>query len=397
MANKELLDAVNSVVDSFDSFKAQADKKQAELLDRIEILESVKDAPRKTAANDDNYYGRDQFEHKDVFVEWMRSPGNGAAKRRLEEAENEMAKKNVTIGTDASGGYALPALIADQVERRVTTLNPFRQLVRVQQVGSSDYAHLVSKNAAGSGWVGEGGSRSETDTSDLVERKPTFGTVYAYPKASEEALQDIFFDVGDWLVGEVGDAFAAQEATAIVSGNGTNKPTGFLNASPVTTADDASPDRTAGTLQYIPMNSTSPVMLHADDLFDLAGAFKDGYLMGDRVAWVMRNATMTVIRKLKDSNNAYLFEPSLQDGVPGRLLGYPVFTTDAMPQYTADAHPIAFGNWNRGYLLAERSDIRITVDDNISTPGQIKWYVRRRVGGIVLNDQAIKVLKYADA
>lgn len=327
----------------------------------------------------------------------MRSPGNGAAKRRLEEAENEMAKKNVTIGTDASGGYALPALIADQVEQRVTTLNPFRQLVRVQQVGSSDYAHLVSRNEAGSGWVGEGGTRSETDTSDLIERKPTFGTVYAYPKSSEEALQDIFFDVGSWLVGEVSDAFAAQEATAIVSGNGTSKPTGFLNSSPVTTADDASPERAAGTVQYIPMDSSSPQALHADDLFDLAGAFKDGYLQGGSVAWVMRNATMTVIRKLKDSNNAYLFEPSLQDGVPGRLLGYPLYLTDAMPAYTADAHPIAFGNWNRGYLLAERGAIRITVDDNISTPGQVKWYVRRRVGGIVLNDQAIKVLKFADA
>ena len=230
--------------------------------------------------------------------------------------------------------------------------------------------------------------------STLIQRKPTFGTLYAYPKASEESFADIFFNVQEWLVGEISDAFAAAEATAIVTGNGTAKPTGFLNATPVTTADRASPERAEGTLQYIPMDSASPQALGADDLFDLAGSFLDGYLFDEgSVAWVMRQSTLTVIRKLKDGNGAYLLQPSLQMGVPPTLLGFPVYTTDAMQAYVADAHPIAFGNWNRGYLIADRSEIMLTVDANITTPGQIKFYARKRVGGCVLNDEAIKLLE----
>jgi len=390
-----VLEAIGEINTAFQSFKSSSDETLENIFERVEQLESVRGTPQKG----DGTYSPDEVEHKNVFAEWIRHPRDGAYKRRLEEAQHEMSRKAVTIGDDAQGGYALPAIIAAEVERRVTTMNPFRQVVRVQQVGSSDYAHLVSKNQAGAGWVGEGDSRSETATSDLVERKPTFGTCYAYPKCSEEALQDIFFDVEGWLVEEVSDQFAAYEATAIVSGNGTNKPTGFLTATPVTTADDASPERAAGVLQYIPMDSQSPQGIGGDDLFDLVGSFKDGYLAdAASVSWVMSTATLTIIRKLKSSGGGdYLLQPSLAAGTPPTLLGYPVRTTAAMPAATADEHPIAFGNWRRGYLLADRSTIRVTVDDNITVPGQVRFYVRRRVGGTVLNHEALKVLKYADS
>ena len=229
----------------------------------------------------------------------------------------------------------------------------------------------VECGEAGWGWVGEGGTRVETTTSNLIQRKPTFGTVYAYPKCSEEALQDIFFNVEDWLIQEVSDAFSAAEATAFVTGDGSDKPTGFLNSAPVTTSDTASPERDPGTIQYIPMDSASPQALGADDLYELVGAFLDGYLQGDSVALVMRTSTLTQIRKLKDSNGAYLLQPSLAAGLPPTLLGYPVYTTDAMQAYTADAHPIAFGNWNRGYLIADRSDIRITVDEETASDARV--------------------------
>ena len=365
--------------------------------DRIDSLEAKAGRPKRSGSEGE-HWTRDDLEHKQLFEDWMRNPRDGHAGRRLDEAEHAMReKKAVTIGSDPGGGYALPAIIASEIESRVTTLNPFRQVCRVNRVGSSDYAHLVSRNQAGSGWVGEGDTRTETDTSDLIERKPTFGTLYAYPKSSEEALQDIFFDVGQWLVQEASDAFAAQEATAFVTGNGTNKPTGFLNSAPVTTGDTDSPERTEGVIQYLPLDSQSPIAINADDLFDLAGGFLDGYLQdSDNVAWIMRQATLTQIRKLKDSQNQYLWQPGLQQGVPGTLLGYRVLLTQAMPAVATDAHPIAFGNWQRGYLIADRSEVRITVDNNITTPGQVKFYVRKRVGGCVLNDQTIKVLKFSD-
>lgn len=114
------------------------------------------------------------------------------------------------------------------------------------------------------GWIGEGGSRTETTTSDLVEVAPTFGTIYARPKASEEAVADIFFDVGEWLVSEVADSFSAAEATAIWSGNGSNRPSGLKNITPVSTADNASPERAATALQYRPIaGAASALVLNA--------------------------------------------------------------------------------------------------------------------------------------
>ena len=393
MTNKSpVLEAVENINDSIEAYKRSSDKNQAEIFDRLEQVEAKADLPSKTTN-----FSRDEVEHKDLFCEWVKKPHDGHAKRRLEEAEHELSTKSVLIGTDSAGGYALPALIQNQIEERVTVQNPFRQICQVQRVGSSDYAALVSHNEMTSGWVAEQGSRAATTTSRLAERKPSFGTLYAYPSASEEAFQDVFFDVQNWLVQEIGDAFAAAEATAIVTGNGTAKPTGFLNSTPVTTADSASPERAVGTLQYIPMDSASPQALGADDLIDLMMSVQSGYLMNPQgCAWVMRRSTAATVRKLKSTNGDYYWQPSLQQGQPDMLLGFPVFYTDAMQSYVADAHPIAFGSWQRGYLIADRSEIRLSVDDNVTTPGYLKFYARKRVGGCVLNSDALKVLKFAD-
>ena len=393
---RTVLDAVENISEAVELSAERTTKRLDKMQERIEIIESAKDRPKGSVK--DSQFSADDREHKDVFLDWVKNPNDGNAKRRLDEAQAEMSTKAVTIGTDSAGGFALPAEIASDVEKRVTQLNPFRRICRVSRVGSSDYAHLVSRNQAGSGWVGEGGSRSETATSTLIERKPSFGVLYSYPKSSEESFDDIFFDVQAWLVDEIADGFAAAESTAFVTGNGTDKPTGFLNSTPVSTADGASPERDPGTLQYIPMDSASPQALGGDDLLDLVGSVHDSYMADEAaVAWVMRRSTVTVIRKLKDTTNNYLYQPSLRVGEPATLLGFPIFTTDAMQAYVADAHPIAFGNWRRGYEIADRSDIRLTVDANITTPGQIKFYARKRVGACILNADALKLLKLADA
>lgn len=286
----------------------------------------------------------------------------------------------------------MPEIIDRAIEKRVSQLNPFRQLVKVVQVGNANYRHLVDIRGETVGWVGETDTRTATSTPSLRERAPTFGTIYAYRKATEESLNDIFFDVQEWLVEDISDGFAAEEANVIISGNGTNKPTGFLNTAPVATADDASPLRDADALQFI-ASSASPDAILPDSLIDLAvSSIKERYLMGERVAWVMHRNSLASVRKLKDSQEQYLWVPGL--GAPsGNLLGYSVFMCDGMPTVATNAHPIAFGNWRRGYLLAIVQGLRITVDDNITEPGYAKYYVRRRLGGRILNNDAVKVLK----
>ncbi len=400
--SNEVIEAIESIGHSFDAFRKQNDQRLATLEERLEIKEALSDRPRASSNGGRDGFTKDHHEHKQAFCDWLRKPKDGPTQRRLDEAQTEVQRKAqhegkaVTVASPSGGGYAVPEILDSQIESRVNLLNPFRSLVRVVQVGSRDWKALVSSNDLASGWVGEGDARSETGTSRLFERAPTFGEVYAYPKCSSEAMDDIFFDVGAWLTEEAGDAFAVAEATAIVSGNGSKKPTGFLNS--VSALDDsASPERAAGTVQYLSLTN-SPQKLNADDLITMSLSIKERYTLdGSAVAWVMRRSTAATVRKLKDTYGQYLWQPSLQAGQPNMLLGYPVQLTDAMPTVAADQYPIAFANWRRAYILCDRvASMRITHDDNITTPGQHKFYLRRVLGGTTYNDQAIKVLKIAD-
>src|SRR5688572_18475071 len=165
-------------------------------------------------------------------------------------------------------------------------------------------------------------------------------------------MQDIFFDVGAWLAEEAADGFASAEASAIVSGNGSSRPTGFLNSTTVTTDDNASPERAPGVLEYLPITSpSSPFSVDGvtgDTLIDLSLAIKEKYLLdAASCAWVMRRSTAAHVRKLKDDNGQYLWQSGLAMGQPPTLLGYPVSLTDSMPAYSAGNNVIAFGNWRR--------------------------------------------------
>lgn len=405
---ERLLTAVKELDTTFSKHQTKFDKRVDELQARIDERESAEALADRPAANSNKSgYTAEQREHKDVFTEWLRKPNDGIRKRRMDETNEEITSKwakegkAVTVGTASAGGYAVPEILDSQIEARVNLLNPFRTLVRQVTVGSRDWKALVSSNDGSNGWVGEGDSRTETTTSRLFERQPTFGTIYSYPKASEESMQDIFFDVGAWLTEEAGDGFASAEASAIVSGNGTNKPTGFLNSTS-SSADNSSPERSAAALQFITPAASSPTVTLtglADALISLAYTPKERYLLdAESVAFVMRRSTAATVRKLKDpSTGAYLWGESLVQGQPPTLLGYPVRLTDAMPSIANDAIPIAFGNWRRGYVLADRvGSMQITVDNNITTPGQVKFYLRRVVGGCVYNHEALKLLKVSD-
>lgn len=403
-----IAEQIDQIADQFGEFRKTHISRLDKIEKRLDEREEAEATADRPSANGATKFSREAQEHKDVFSEWLRKPMDGNRRRRLDEANETITKKweqegkAVTVGSASAGGYAVPEILDSQIEQRVNLLNPFRSLVRVVQVGSRDWKALVSSNDAASGWVGEGDARSETGTSRLFERAPTFGTIYAYPKASEESMQDIFFDVGAWLTEEAGDGFAAAEATAIVSGDGTKKPSGLTKETPVSTADNASPERAEGVLQFLTPTASSPTTLLtnlADALISMAYSVKERYMLdAGAVAWTMRRSTAAVVRKLKDpSTGLYLWGESLVQGQPPTLLGHPVRLTDAMPAIANDAFPIAFGNWRRGYILADRvGTMQITVDSNVTTPGQVKFYIRRVVGGCVYNGQALKLLKVSD-
>lgn len=385
MTTDTMSKAVDHMATTFDEFKG-------DVLERVERLEAGADRPRLAPG-----ITREQDEYKGAFVDWMRRPHDVVTKSRLAQAVGDLSRKDVTISTSADGGYALPKQISTQIEDRVRQLNPFRGIVRVDATSSNDYRALVSTGDGAAGWVGELTSRSATGTPGLRERVPTMGEVYAYPQASNWSLEDLAFDVQRWLVSDVSAEFASLEATAIVSGSGTNQPTGILNTTPVTTTDDGSPERNHAAIQYVGLQSPgSPAAINVDSLIHLVGQVKERYLMeADACAFVMHRTTLATLRQVKASTAGIYLWGDAANGNPATLCGYPVYTCDAMPTLAADAFAVLFGNWRRGYLLADRGGMAITVDP-YSAPGMTRFYVRRRVGGCVLNNDALKALRIAD-
>ncbi|WP_417497764.1 phage major capsid protein [Maricaulis sp.] len=366
-----------------------------DLKSRLNHLEAVAARPQ-LRDNDGSYVTPEQKAHADAFGDWLRNPKSQTKMAALE------GFKAVTIGSDAGGGYGVPEIIAAQVQKRLLDLSPMRQIARVETVSSSDFKMLVDINGASSGWVGEGDTRSETDTAQLGEVAPTFGIVYAYPKASEESFADIQFNVQEWLVRSVSEQLAIAEGAAFVSGDGTKKPTGFLDATPSASGDSESPARSFGQLQYVPtgnasgfgsLSVTSPEFFPADVLWTTVYSLRAGYRANAR--WVMNSATAGVIRKFKDADGNYLWRDMLAAGQPPLLCGYEVVIDENMPDVSANAYPVAFGDFQRGYLICDSFGFRVTVDDNVTTPGQLKFYARKRVGGKTLDDNAIKLIKIA--
>ena len=347
--------------------------------ERIEELESRRDSPGKTASE------KIKDEYKKVWIDWFRSKGQSPM---LEQKMVELGRKEVTIGSNAAGGYALPEEIDRAIQKQARLMSPVRELVRVVQVGSNDYKELVSIGGTNSGWVGESGTRSDTNTSDLRERAPTFGELYAYPQASEWSLDDLFFNVEQWIAEEVGTEFAIQEGTAVISGNGSNKPTGMLNTAPTTGTDTESPVRNAAAYEYV-ASQTSPLSVEADELISLIYKLNSRYRVN--ATWVMNSATTGVVRKLKDGNSQYLWQPGLQAGQPDRLLGYSHSSWEQLDDVANGTFPIGFGDFRSGYVLADRVGMRIT-PDRVTNIGFVRFYIRKRVGGTVRDNNAVKWL-----
>lgn len=345
---------------------------------------------------------REAVEYRNAWMNWMRKGQQDRdmeqrlvqAGRALEARDaadgREVRATQVITTTNSAGGYAIPKEIEAAIARLTIDISPIRQISTVRQIGTTDYNEIFDIGGTGFEWVGEDATRAQTNTPNMANIKPTMGTISAKPQATEESMDDLFFDVAAWLATSVAEAHAAGEGAAFVSGDGTNKPTGFLaGPTPVTTADAT---RAFGTLQYIASGQAAAMPTSADTFIDMVYAIRARYRMNAR--WVVSKAVLASMRKYKDSTGQYLWQPSLSAGQPQTFMGYPITEAEDMPAVAANSFPVAFGDFREGYLVVDRVGVRVTRDE-ITTPGKVKFYIRKRVGGILRNTQAIKLLKIA--
>ncbi|WP_033074771.1 phage major capsid protein [Sphingopyxis sp. MWB1] len=309
--------------------------------------------------------------------------------RRGIDAGVEM--KSLSGASGADGGYAVPREIDGHIASTLTSLSPIRSIASVVQTGTSGYRKLVAAGSTGAGWVGEGEARPGTATRSLAEIAPPSGELYANPAASQAMLDDAMFDVEAWLAEEIGREFAVAEGAAFVSGNGVNRPKGFLSYA---TTNEGDAVRAFGTLQHLASGAAGafPASNPEDKLVELVHALKPPYRQG--AVWVMNSDTLARIRTFKTGDGAFVWQPGLVAGQAATLLGYPVVEAEDMPDVAAGSLSIAFGNFRAGYLIADRGETRI-LRDPFSNKPFVHFYATKRVGGAIIDSNAIKLMKFA--
>jgi HK97 family phage major capsid protein len=314
---------------------------------------------------------------------------------RLGDAAGRDVFDTLQVGADPDGGYWVLPDLSGRIAQKVYETSPMRQYAFVQPISSDRLRGIIDNGEASSGWVGEQDAATrdtETNTPQLGQWEIVAHEQYAEPIATQQLLDDAAVDVEGWLGGKVSNKFARVETTAFFTGApGAKKPTGFLDttAYPKVTTDDST--RAWGSIQYV-ASGASGDLTNADKLFSVIYALKAFYRAS--AVWMAARAMISKIRQLKDSQNRYLWEPSLQAGEPAKLLGYDVVDAEDMPTPAANSYSLAFGNFNEAYTIVDRTGMRV-LRDPFTKKGFVKFYTTKRVGGGVTNSEAIKLLKLA--
>lgn len=376
VAVPEIRTFVEQLAEGFKSFKA-------EQREQVERLEKQFNRYRfGVGGNDEGKFGGASVpkEERTAFNQYLRT-GDLASLSAIQ------GKAVTTIAN--SGGYAVPTWIDSAVASVVTDAAPVVSMVTRRTVPSFPARELISTGGATWGVVGETGARPTT-ASPLLEAVNLNGMdLYAFPYATQWALDDMSFDASKWLVDEVGLTFGVAIADSIFTGTVAGFITGILTKPLSLSADTSRPYGTlqkiktgaAGSLPAVPLNMLTSV-IHS---------LKNQYRKN--AAWYMNSTTASILRSHTDTTGRPLFVDPVGDATMPKMLGYPVVECSGMPDVAANSTPIVFGDMKRGYILAEhQTGTRVTPDPYSNKP-YVGFYCLRRMAGDVYDSNALKVVK----
>ncbi len=356
---------------------ATYEKMEAEIVDlgheierqeRADAMERELSAPVNTPITEkpesaimDRKTGRASDEYKKNFWNAMRT-----------KTPDRVLLNSLVIGTDSEGGYLVP----DEFERTLVDglqeNNIFRGLAHVIQTTSGDRKIPVVASHGSASWVDEEGAYQESDDafSQVTIGAYKLGTMI---KVSEELLNDSVFDIQSYLASEFARRIGNAEEEAFINGNGTSKPTGVLNTAEVG------------------VTAAGATAITADEIIDLFHSLSVPYR--GKAVWLLNDTTVQYLRKLKDGNGQYLWQPGLVAGAPDTILGRPVKVSRYMPAIGAGNKTIAFGDFNY-YWIADRQGRSFRrLDELFAVNGQVGFRGSERVDGKLILPEAVKVLK----
>lgn len=310
---------------------------------------------------------------------------------RRGDATPAAVRAEMSVGSDPDGGFTVTPDMGGRIVSRVYETSPMRQVASIVTIGTDALEGFNDLDEAASGWVGEKQERPDTGTPQLGKWTIPVHEIYAMPKTTQKLLDDSMFNIEAWLAEKVSDKFARTENAAFILGDGALKPRGLWTYSTVATADAT---RAWGTLQHVNTGTsggfgTAPA--GSDALITAVFALKAAYR--NNANWMMARGTLADVRKLKDGDGNYLWQPDFQARQGGTLLGYPIVEGEDVPAIAANSLAIAFGDFREAYTIVDRTGIRV-LRDPFTQKGFIRFYTTKRVGGGALNFEAVKFVRF---
>lgn len=316
--------------------------------------------------------------YKENFNAYMRK---GVDLSDAARAEFKAEHKDMSVVIDEDGGFLVRPEVSSEIVKKVYESSPMRALASVQTISTDSLDILQDLDEAASGWVGETQARTTTATPKLKMINIPVHELYAQPAATQKVLDDAAINLESWLSEKVSEKFARDEATAFMVGDGFQKPKGILSYAAGT-----------GFNQVEQINSGSASTILDDSLIDLFYSLKQPYR--NNASWLMQRATIKVVRKIKDLEGQYVWQPGLTMNQPDMILGRPLYDANDMQSVSGGNLPVAFGDFKAGYQIVDRVGIRVIRDVYTAKP-YVLFYTTKRVGGGVKNFEAIKLLKIA--
>lgn len=305
--------------------------------------------------------------------------------------------KAVATDNDPAGGYFIIPTVDTKIRELLNDLSPMRKLAELAATSTGSYVRFYSKGKRGAVRVTERGVRpQDTATPELIKMTYGVGEYYAAPVTTRQMLENSSMDLASWLINNAVRDFAQSEAEDFLHGDGLEGfPKGLLTYS---TANEKDFVRAWGKFQYVPAgHASAPTDKQLSDaLIRLVATLRTPYKA--KAVFLMNGNTAVRLRQIVDNNNRYLWAPTgnLIEGVEHPLLGYRVEIDESMPDIGADAHPIAFGDFEQGYVIVDGQGIRSKMDD-ITQKGSVIFDTYKQVGGGAGDFNAIKFLKIAAA
>ena len=319
-------------------------------------------------------------EYKAAFEKMLRANFD---KDFLSEAE----RKTLSVGLDSSGGYLVEPDMSGRMVSKIYETSAVRAYASVQSISTDSLNGIYDNDETGFGWVSEMGARPATGTPSIGKWAIPVHEMYAMPEATQQSLDDAMISLESWLDGKIADRFARAENSAFVTGNGVGKPRGFLDyPSGTDLTNSVKQFKTGANGAFAAAPNGGDVLFNA--FYDLKAQYRAN------ATWFMNSATCALVRKLKNSDGAYIWSPGIALGQPASLLGYSVAPFEDMPNPATGSLSVAVGDLRAAYQVVDRLGVRM-LRDPFSNKPLVQFYATKRTGGDVVNGEALKIVKFA--